>query len=492
MKYRLIFITCIFLIIATAVIFENSSFPQNRYHQHREDISSTDSENNTNNTFSTHLPLVDIITDVPIPSPHIIDEKGNRKRNDEMVAATIKYYDNEMENNSLQDMPKITERSLIRIRGRNSRSFDKKGYLLKFKKNNLIDNKKVSLSGMTADSDWALHGPYMDKTLIRNYLCYNLAGEIMDYSPNVRFCEMFLNGEYQGVYLITEKIEYNDEGRINFTQTDPDIASTSYILRLDVGSEDPFYSLSTFSFYTGKNGSKDKGSGMMEIIYPNKTLTPLQKDYIENDISQFEKALVSFDSADRKLGYPSFIDVDSFVDYFIINEFTMNSDAARLSTYYYKDIRGKMKVAVWDFNSAFNNYVPEMSKPHYFMMTDKFWYEYLLRDRSFVDRVVRRYKELRKTYLSDEYLLNYIDETISYLGPAIDRNNDVLGYSYFEEYDLLLPTERNPRTYDEAIKQLKDMVVERGSYLDKNIETLYALSHDSVNKQFKHKKGERQ
>lgn len=491
MRYRLIFIICIVLIMITAVTFENASFKKNRYHQHKHDIISTkDFKESTNNTFSTHLPLIDISTDMPIPNPFIIDEKGNRKRNDEMVSATIKYYDSEMKNNFLEDIPTITEKSLIRIRGRSSRNFDKKGYLLKFKKNNLIDNKKISLSGMTADSNWALHGPYMDKTLIRNYLCYNLAGEIMDYSPNVGFCEIFLNGEYQGIYLLTEKIEYNDAGRIKITQTDPDMKSTSYILRLDVGSEDPFFELNTFSFYTGKNGSKDKGSGMLEIIYPGKTLTSFQKEYIEKDISKFEKALVSFDSADGKWGYPSFIDIDSFVDYFIINEFTMNSDAARLSTYFYKDIRGKMKIAVWDFNSAFNNYVPEMADPHYFMMTDKFWYEYLLRDSSFVDRIIKRYRELRKTYLSDEYLLNYIDETVSYLGLAIYRNNDVWGYSFSKEYDLLLPTSRNPRTYDDAVKQLKDMIVERGSYLDKNIETLYALSHDSVNKQFKHRRGE--
>lgn len=472
------------------VFTQNYSVPLNRYHQHRSDGAEILSEETTGNTFSSHLPIMEINTDYPMPSSHIIEENDYRERNYESVSATTNYYDNETKLNSLRDLPTITENSTIRIRGRSSRSYDKKSYLLKFKKDNLIDNKKVSLSGMTEDSEWALHGPYLDKTLIRNYMCYNISGEIMGYSPNVRFCEVFINAEYQGIYLITEKIEYNDVGRINVTETDPVIKATSYILALDEGNRDEFYNLNTFTQYTGKMGPKNRGSKILEIVYPKTTLTVTQKDYIEDEISRFEKALVSFDSADRNLGYPAFIDVDSFVDYFIINEFTMNSDAGRLSTYFYKDIRGKMSIVVWDFNSAFNNYIPDMSEPHYFMMADKPWFEYLLKDYYFVDRVIKRYKELRKTYLSDEYLLNYIDETVAYLGPAIDRNYEVWGHSFFEEYDMLEPKDRNTHSYVDSVKQLKDIVVERGAYLDEHIEVLYALSHNSVNKQFKHEVGE--
>ena len=485
MKYKLIFISCIALTISTAILWQSITLPKNRYHQHKEAIKHTDLKEKTDKKFSTHLPLIEIVTDEPVPNTYIWDEKGVRSRNYENVSATTKYYDNKEGDNSLDDMPTIRGKSLFRTRGRSSRDFDKKGYLLKFTEDNLIDKKEVSLSGMTEDSEWVLHGPYLDKTLIRNYLCYNLAGEIMDYSPNVRFCEMFLNGKYQGLYLITEKIEYNNDGRINFTKTDPKMKSTSYILRADEGNQDPFYNINTFSNYTGKNGPKNRASERLEIIYPNKTLTSAQKGFIEDDISKFEKSLVSFDSSDRKFGYPSFIDTDSFVDYLIINEFTMNSDAGSFSTYYYKDLRGKMKVAVWDFNSAFNNYVPEMADPHNFLIIKKSWYEYLLRDPDFVDRVVKRYKKLRQTYLSDDYLLKYIDETIAYLGPAIDRNYDVWGYSFSEEYDLLLPSQRNSRSYEEAVEDLKKMIVDRGQFMDKNIETLYALSHDSVNKIFK-------
>lgn len=490
MKYKMQYLIFTILVILVSLAFENKAIPRNRFHQHIESHDKVDCINHGEEKFCTHLPLINISTDRAIPSPFLIDNNEKRIPNNEMVKANIQLFDQKTQNNHLTDEPVISENALIRIRGRSSRNFDKSGYLVKFKDNSFINSKKISLAGMTADSDWVLHGPYMDKTLLRNYLCYNLSGEIMEFSPNVRFCEIFLNGSYQGVYILTEKIEYNDNGRINITKTDPDLASTSYILQLDVGSENPLYALNTFSYYTGKNGAAASGSNKLEIIYPNLTLTPAQKKYIEYDISKFEKALVSFDSANKKWGYPAFIDIDSFVDYFIINEFTMNSDAAKLSTYYYKDLRGKMKIAVWDFNSSFDNYVPIMSNPHYFMMTDKFWYKYLLKDSTFVDKVIERYSQLRQTYLSDAYLLKYVDDTVAYLGKAVERNYRVWGYSFTSEYDLLKPSQRNPRTYDEAVKQLTKTIVDRGAFMDNNIKSLKALSHDSVNKQFKNKAGQ--
>lgn len=490
MKAKNKFLLAIVFMIGVSIFFSNLTVPKRRYHQHLEDNKAITTVSGEQDVFTSHLPVIDIVTDAPVPEPYIQLGEGERKRNNETVTASVKYYDHETTENTLADAPTLEEKAVFRIRGRSSRSFDKKGYLLKFKKENLIDNKKVSLSGMTKDSEWALHGPYLDKSLIRNYMSYNLAGEIMEYSPNVRFCEMFLNGEYLGLYLITEKIDFNENGRINLTETDPKLITTSYILELDSGSTDPFYNLNTFNNYTGKNGPQIRGGKKLEVIYPTNTLTTAQKEYIEDEVSQFEKSLASFDSADRRLGYPSFIDVDAFVDYFIINEFTMNSDAGILSTYFYKDIRGKMKPAVWDFNSAFNFYGPEMVDSKAFVMTGKVWYKKILKDPHFIDKVVKRYKELRKSYLSDEYVLNYIDETIAYLGPAIERNNEMWGYSFEWEHDFFKPRRRNPRNYDEAIKQLKDTVVQRGAYLDENIETLYSLSHDSTNKIFRERSGE--
>ena len=163
---------------------------------------------------------------------------------------------------------------MIRVRGNSSRGFDKKGYLLNFKDETLVNNKDVSLVGFSAESDWVLNGPFLDKTLIRNYMCYNLAGEIMDYSPNVIFCEVFLNGQYEGLYLLLEKIGRGSDGRLDLTKTDPKRAETSYILRLDRDAEDELHRLYPFSYYSGINWSNAQGARSLEIIYPGAYLTP--------------------------------------------------------------------------------------------------------------------------------------------------------------------------------------------------------------------------
>ena len=109
----------------------------------------------------------------------------------------------------------------------------------------------------------------------------------------------------------------------------------------------------------------------------------------------------------------------------------------------------------------------------------------MFKDENFVNRVIERYRELRKTYLSEEYLNQYIDDVVAYLGPAIDRNFEVWGYT-FETYTPLRPKERNPENYQEAISQMKDFIHVRGRWMDENIDILQQYSHPSKNKKFNH------
>lgn len=492
MRYKILSIFIVLSILTMAVVFEAVEIKSDRYHQHQEAQPKADCTDHGADVFCTHLPLLSITTDAEIPHPYRLDEGGEILKqenglpvfNDETVSASVAYYDSESKNNHLSDTPVVDEKALTRMRGRSSRAFDKQGYSIKFKEENGIDNKNISLSGMTADSDWVLHGPFLDKTLIRNYLSYNLAGEMMEYAPNVRFCEMFLNGAYMGVYVLTEKIGYNNDGRITITQTDEDIQQTSYILAIDSGAKDPLDQLNTFGSITHRTTPQGLQSGQMEVVYPSGTLTAEQRDYIAADISQFEKAIYSFDYSDKKVGYHKYIDVASFVDYFIINEFTLNYDAMGLSTFVYKDIRGKLNLCVWDFNAGFDYYQYSSVSPQTFRLQDTFWYESLFRDDYFVQQVIKRYDELRETVLSEDYLLDYVDATISYLGDAVDRNYEKWGYTFAEEEDLLLPTQRNPRNYEDAITQLKIAIIERGDYMDNNMTQLYRYSHESTNKQF--------
>ena len=120
-----------------------------------------------------------------------------------------------------------------------------------------------------------------------------------------------------------------------------------------------------------------------------------------------------------------------------------------------------------------------------FDMQGSVWFEMLLKDPNFVDKIINRYHELRKTYLNEDYLLNYIDETVAYLGDAIDRNFEVWGYTFDKESDLL-PEGRKIGSYEEAIEQLKNFIIQRGRWLDENIDQLKQFCHPSINKKYNH------
>ena len=468
----------VFLVVGICIAIQVIPKVNYRYHQHLKAPSKKEC-NHKENKFCTHLPIISISTEKSeIP--------GATRDDNEMIKGTLKIIDNKDERNHIDDSPSIKTDINVRYRGASSRSFDKKGLLIHTldKKG---EKKNVSLLGMDKHSDWVLNGPYLDKTLMRNYMWYNISGEIMEYSPNVRFCEVFVNGEYNGVYVLIEKIAVGEDSRLNLKGVQKNSNKTGYILRLDRGGETPLENIDTFTNYSLRVPKQMHKSGVFDIVYPGKkTLTPEVNEYIENDFSNFEKSLYSYDYNEKNYGYSNYIDVDNFVDYMIINEFTCNYDALNFSTYIYKDIGGKYKLVVWDFNSACDYYEKSSAEPFDFRFQDGIWYFMLLKDEKFTERVISRYKYLRKNILSNEYLLSYIDDVSAYLGDAVNRNYEKWGYSFDEKYDYLTPKERNVRSYDEAINQLKDFIVKRGAWLDKNIETLRQYSHESKIKKFNH------
>jgi hypothetical protein len=300
----------------------------------------------------------------------------------------------------------------------------------------------------------------------------------MDYAPNVRFCEAFLNGEYIGVYVMVETITAGEaeDSRLDLSITKKDQSFTGYCIRMDRGSTE-LKNLDVFTQYTLRHAQQ------IDMVYPGTSnLTPEIKHQIEQDFSRFERHLYSFDYRDDQYGYPSFIDVQSFVDYFVINEFTANRDAGWLSTYIYKDVDGKLRLCVWDFNSVFDNYKERAVDPHGFEMMLQPWYVMLTKCPEFTGQIIDRYRELRKTYLSEEYLNRYIDQTVAYLGDAIDRNFEKWGYTFEPENGLLVPSDRSPQSYEEALELMRSYIHVRGEWMDENIDSLMQYASESKNK----------
>ena len=438
----------------------------------------------------THLPLVIIdtggqeIPGVPNGEEDYYGEELYTTAEDgtDFINVQVTVIDNEDQNNHPSDTPDFTTASQFRIRGHASRHFEKSPYLLKFIDEDGEDNP-ISVMGMGAHNEWVLNGPYLDKSLIRNYLCYNLAGEIMEYAPNVRYCELIVDGDYRGLYLMVESITSGDDCRLNLRSNVKDSSITGYLLRLDrtveeeVGSTRDIYTYMERMIFVRDDES---------IRYPGKNrLTEELAREIELEYSAFEKALYSYDYDTEEYGYWNYIDVDNFVDYFIINEFTRNVDSGRYSTYLYKELGEKYKLCVWDFNNAMDNFPDDEITTENFALSDRVWYDMLFRDEEFAERVIERYWELRRTVFSDEYLNRYIDETLEWLGPAIDRNTERWRES-IEEWEPLTPEERNVYSQEEAVDQVRHWLHERGEWLDENIQALQARAHPSRNHAYNH------
>lgn len=484
MKNKIIVIILCFTLIALSFVLNNyeNKIEKKRYHEHQENeiryknynyqnINATtlNSKTISSNNFETHLPILSFDT----KGAKILG--GENKNEKDYITSNLTISDEKNTRNNLKNITYQTK-AYIRYRGNSSRFFDKKGLRIKLI-NEKGENDSYPLLGLSNDSDYVLHGPYLDKTLLRNYLGYNLTGEVMEYSPNVRYCEVFINQEYQGVYLLVENVKVS-ENRVNISKVSKNSHVSSYLLEVNYKSNsfNDLFVLDNFSTYTNRM----KSNSFYQIQYPTaKYLTEELKNYIENDISSFEKKLYSYDYDDENIGFLNDIDIDSFVNYIVLNEFFLNYDAGYNSTYIYKDVAGKYKLVFWDMNNIFDNYFVDVLSEQDFYFQNRPWFQMMLKSEYFTNRVINRYHELRQSILKEEYLYQYIDETIDYLGPVIERNFVKWGDSFTEEKNLYTDPLRNPQSYKEAIEQLKKTIHERGTWLDKNVESLRQFSHES-------------
>lgn len=440
----------------------------------------------------THLPIVIIESTEDIPGAPYYEE-GKRHRlyttadnGEEYITSRVRFIDNQDGPNHYDDPSTTISNAKLRVRGNTSRWFDKKSYSMK-----LIDNDgrnvNRALLGMEANNDWALYGPFLDKSLMRNYMAMNLSGELMDYAPDVRYCEVIEGGVYRGLYLLMETVS-RGKGRIDIEKPQKTKNITGYIVELDNNTVLPPDALHNFTKYT----SVLRKNAFFSVDYPGALqLTPELKNFIDRDVSQYEKALYSYDYDSVQYGFGTFMDVDEFVDYFILMELFLQHDTGNLSTYFYKSLKGSFKPCVWDFNNDLEN-VSTMSEDDFyirkFVSVQAPWFLMMIKEESFTERIIQRYHKLREGTLGDAYLNSYIDDTLSYLGSAIDRNFAVWGYSFdTNQVDIrnrLHPTERNPADFDEAVEQMRKTLLNRASWLDQNIEVLRQYSHESAVKKF--------
>ena len=403
-------------------------------------------------------------TDLPVL---FIDTGGELISHDQPIMARLSILngDNDGAFHSVEEQPEITLDISVKQRGASSANFDKAQYRIKFYQNAQgRKTKNYDLLHMGKASEWVLNGPFLDKTLARNYLAYTLGREIMDWAPDCRYLELFVNGQYQGVYLAIEPVT-NGDARLRLSTFGLLSGETAYIVSRDrVGTDsDPLENYGKTAGYTSND---------LYVEYPGRNkINRREYEWITEDVSRFERALYGEDYRDPLTGYAAYIDVDNFVDYFILNEVFMNHDASYLSTYAYKEMGEKLKLVMWDYNNALDNYQWFREDFEEFFMLEVPWFEQLLTDRAFVDRVIDRYAELRKDTLSEGHLFDLLDGTTALLGDAVQRNFKVWEFSF--KINLLTGSGRDLKSYEEAMDQLKEAIIRRFAFLDEHITDLY-------------------
>jgi subtilisin-like proprotein convertase family protein len=371
----------------------------------------------------------------------------------------------------------------IEIRGSSSQMFPKKSYGFETwdVNGNTIDS---SLLGMPKESDWCLIANYSDKSLLNNSLSYYLSREMGWYAPRWEMVEVIINGEYQGVYLLCEKIK-RDKHRVDIAKMQPtdiygDDVTGGYIIKVDksTGNGGGGWT-SNFAPAVSTSGQ----TIFFQYDYPSDVnIVPQQQTYIQQYVDSFETALAGPNFMDTAIGYAHYIDVNSFIDYFLIDEMAKNVDGYRLSTYLYKNKRskgGKLVIGpTWDYDIAWGNadYCDGSVSTGWAYQFGNvcggdswqipFWWERLMQDPAFRDKVKCRWSELSQTILSKPFLFNYCDSMATYLNEGQARNFTI--WPTLGTYVWPNPAPQ-PTTYQGEVNELKTWINVRWNWLDANM-----------------------
>ncbi len=428
-------------------------------------------------TFTSNLPLVVIDTGNQEPKRGVVWDSEKKyyvpTGEDPYAYGEIFVIDHSDGQNRADDDAKMHSQCKVKLRGNSSGNYDKKQYLVK-----LVDEdgkpEKQSILGMGSDSEWILNISFIDKSLLRNYLAYAAAGAVMPYTPDTRFCEVLWKDadgyRYEGVYLMMESVKVGKH-RVDLPKYSENSPVTPTLLRRDR------YNVNGLIL---ENDATKKGltSGFLDVEYPDKeVITEKGIQNITRQVDRFEQALYA-DTWEEFVKYRDYVDMQSFADYFILNEFFLNYDAGYNSTYMYMDYSGKLTMGpVWDFDQAIDNNATISADLHTTAFHSAPWFDRMLQDPFFTTAIMERYAELRKSILSDESIKTFVYETVEYLGDAVERDWARWGYYYTEGNYLKSDSDdgedRNTDTHQEEVNKIIKILSTHGAWMDGHLDSLY-------------------
>lgn len=379
--------------------------------------------------------------DLPIV---FIDTKGEclDQNVTEKIPATMKVLDGAT--NNVADSAKGTRYDIgIKVRGQSSAKFPKPGYSIEVR-DEKGEGMDVSLFGLPPADDWVLHGPYVDKSMMRNALAHWLFRQAGHYSPRTRHFDLYINGVYRGVYVLIEKIK-RGKYRVN----------VSKLKETDISGDDV---TGGYIWAFDKTGTNTGGMGMEDINkegfstadglnvimhYPKKeNLQTQQQAYLKKYLEDLENL---FKNGKNGSGYENYVDMTSALDYVLHEEVTNNSDSYWCSFFLHKpkDSKGG-KVTLgpaWDFNLAMSNgggmgststdgwqiENPQKQGQGGMMMMGgglkaPNWLIGMWKDSHYQSELKKRWAELRSGVWHTKTMDVYLDSMKAYLTKAADRN----------------------------------------------------------------------
>lgn len=370
----------------------------------------------------------------------------------------------------------------IEVRGATSSGYPQRPYNVETRDSLGVD-LDVPLLGMPEENDWFLLSNYNDRSFVRNALAFDLSRRMGQWAPRTHLCEVLVDSAYRGVYVLGERVKRDgdrvDIAKLTPTEISGENLTGGYILEQNLWSWDN-------SFQSNWSPIDHPGFDIHFIYkYPDPdSIAQEQKDYIAAYVDSLETALYAPDFADPVTGYRKYLDVPSFITYFLVNELARNNDGFKKSRYWHKDKHGNgglLKAGpVWDFDWAWKDLwgceifenTDGSGWAHRIndCPTDNYgcgWYVRLLQDSVFAGELRCAYDERRADVLSESSINAFIDSVGALVQNAQAR--------HFQRWPILGMSGPAPEvgaiatTYSAELDTLKAWIAERLDWLDANI-----------------------
>lgn len=330
----------------------------------------------------------------------------------------------------------------VRGRGNTSWNLPKKPCRIDF-------SAPVSLLGMPSSKHWVLLANFPDRSLMRNLVAMKVSSlTSLERTPSCVPVELVMNGRHAGSYLLIEKVAVDD----------------GYLLELDFRYDNKV------QWIDGHGLSRLLTGIPFAVKQPSPDdLGQEQLDYIRKYVSDTAATLYSDGFADTETGYAAWIDVDSFVDYWLVFELMGNPELANpCSVYFHKAPGGKLAAGpCWDFDCCLRKVSTSVQEWTGFVNRGSIWYARLFKDPAFAEKVRQRFLELLPRLRE---VADYIDDCGRLLSASAELNFAMwnpaddrwINYGMLINGDETLP-------FGQAVAQLRQVYLRRLEFLEKNL-----------------------